>query len=224
MRSICYSLVAALAIAIGAGSPAFAQQKEVLEQEVKPQQGPGNLRGKITEWGDGKLVLQTREGDTIRIIVPEQITVIAIEKGRIQSVDFGVYVGSVAKKLAQYSPIVRDSLSWLHKGYEFRIIDEQLRGIALGHQKWDLTTESVMAHGWVDDIEGRVFSIKYGPTEAEETDVEVPRGMQVMTMTLGDTSLIKTGKPIVVGAGKNEDGVYAAQFIFIGKNGANPGL
>ena len=90
MRSICYSLVAALAIAIGAGSPAFAQQKEVLEQVVKPQQGPGNLRGKITEWSDGRLVLQTPEGDTIPIIVPEEITVIAIDKGRIQSIDFGV--------------------------------------------------------------------------------------------------------------------------------------
>src|SRR6266513_418453 len=55
---------------------------------------------------------------------------------------------------------------------ELRIIDEKLRGIALGHRKWDLLPDSVIAHGWVDDMEERVMSIKYGPTEQEETDVQ----------------------------------------------------
>ena len=217
MKSICYSAVAALAIFAAAGSDAVAQK-------MTERQGPPNLRGQIAEYGGGQLVLRTQDGNSVRIVVPEEITVIALDKGRFQEIDFGVYVGSVAIKLDEYSPIVRDSLSWLHRGYEFRVVDEQLRGIALGHQKWDLTTESVMAHGWVDDIEGRVFSIKYGPTEEEETDVEIPRDVPVLTMSLGDTSLIQKGKTVVVGAEKNEDGVFVAQFVFAGKGGTTPGL
>ncbi len=118
-----------------------------------------------------------------------------------------------------YSPIVRDSLSWLHRGYELRIIDESLRGIAVGHTKWDLTPDSVMTHGWVDDLEERVISIKYGPTEEEETDVEVPRDIPVTHMSPGDTSLVKPGAGVVVGAQPNAKGDPAAVFIFVGKDG-----
>ena len=212
MKSFRYNLVAAVAIVMALGSPALAQEE------------PDHIRGKITEVGDASIVMQTRDHGTVRVRIPEELTVIALEQGSFTKVDFGVYVGSVAIKLDEYSPIVRDSLSWLHRGYEFRIIDEQLRGIALGHKKWDLTKESIMAHGWVDDIEGRVLSIKYGPTEEEETDVEVPRDSKVLIMSLGDKSLIRVGATIFAGAAKNGDGIYEAQFIFAGKNGAVPGL
>ncbi len=178
----------------------------------------------ITEVSDSAIVMQTNDRGSVRVLIPDEITVIALDKGSFMKVDFGVYVGSVAIKLDEYSPIVRDSLSWLHRGYEFRIIDEQLRGIALGHKKWSLTKESIMAHGWVDDIEGRILSIKYGPTEEEETDVEIPRDSKVLNMSLGDTSLIREGATIFAGAQKNDDGDYVAQFIFAGTNGTVPGL
>ncbi len=212
MKSLCKNLGTALAIVLAAGSIAQAQEE------------PDHIRGRIASMGDGSIVVDTREGKSVKLMIPEEITVIALDKGRWQTVDFGVYVGSVAIKLDEFSPIVRDSMSWLHKGYELRIIDEQLRGIALGHKKWTLTDDSIMAHGWVDDIEGRVLSIKYGPTEEEETDVEVPRDVPVLKMSLGDMSLIKLGAEVFAGAQKNEDGDYVAVFIFAGKNGNDPAM
>jgi hypothetical protein len=139
-------------------------------------------------------------------------------------VDFGTYVGAVSEKLGDhiYSPIVRDSLSWLHKGFELRLIDESLRGIAVGHTKWDLTSKSVMTHGWVDDQEGRVISIKYGPTEEEETDVEISRDTPVFKMSRGDVNLIKPGARVFAGALKGAGGRYDAAFIFIGTDGVAP--
>jgi hypothetical protein len=107
---------------------------------------------------------------------------------------------------------------------ELRIIDESLRGIAVGHTKWDLTSKSVMTHGWVDDQEGRVISIKYGPTEEEETDVEVSRDTPVFKMSRGDASLIKPGARAFVGANKGAGGRYDAAFIFIGKDGVAPNM
>ncbi len=212
MKSFRYNLVAAIAIVMAMGSPALAQEE------------PDHIRGQITEVSDSAIVIQTKDGDSVRLLISDELTVIALDEGSFTKVDFGVYVGSVAIKLDEYSPIVRDSLSWLHRGYEMRIIDEQLRGIALGHKKWSLTKESIMAHGWVDDIEGRILSIKYGPTEEEETDVEIPRDSKVLYMSLGDTSLIRQGATIFAGAQKNDDGDYVAQFIFAGKNGIVPGL
>ena len=135
--------------------------------------------------------MRTRDGKTVRIALSDATTTISLSKGSFSNVDFGTYVGAVAVKLDEYSPIVRDSAVWLHKGYGLRIIDEQLRGIALGHKKWDLTPDSIISQGWVDDIEVRVLSIKWGPTDYDETDVEVPRDVPVLRMSLGDKSLIK---------------------------------
>jgi hypothetical protein len=187
---------------------------------------PERFRGQITKVDSSAIVLQTTDGKTVRLGLSNAITIFSLSKASYAEVDFGTYVGAVSEKLGDniYSPIVRDSLSWLHKGFELRIIDESLRGIAVGHTKWDLTAKSVMTHGWVDDQEGRVISIKYGPTEEEETDVEVSRDTPVLKMSRGDASLIKPGARVFVGANKGAGGRYDAAFIFIGKDGAAPNM
>jgi hypothetical protein len=185
---------------------------------------PQHFRGQITRVDNPAFTLRTRDGKTVRIAVSDATTTISLSKGSFSNIDFGTYVGSVAVKLDEYSPIVRDSAVWLHKGYELRIIDEELRGIALGHRKWDLTPDSIISQGWVDDIEVRVLSIKWGPTDYDETDVEVPRDAPVLRMSLGDKSLINAGAHVMVGANKGPDGKYEAAFIFVGKDGIVPPL
>lgn len=185
---------------------------------------PEHIRGRIMSIHGSTMVVQTHEGKTFSLVLPDDLTVISLTKGSYTMVDFGDYVGAVAVKLDEYSPIVRDSLSWLHRGFELRIIDEQLRGIALGHKEWDLTSDSIIAHGWVDDIEGRVLSIKYGPTEIEETDVEVPHEVPVHKMSLGDKSMIKTGRRIFAGVQKEAGDRYVSVFVFVGKDDSIPGL
>jgi hypothetical protein len=185
---------------------------------------PDHFRGVITKVDSSSITVKTRDAKTVRLGVTDGITVISLSKGSFTTVDFGSYVGAVAVRLEQYSPIVRDSLSWLHKGFELRVIDEELRGIALGHKAWDLPPNAIIAHGWVDDIEGRVLSIKWGPTEQEETDVETPRDAPVLRMSLGDLSLIKPDAQIFAGAHKDRDGSYVAVFIIVGKDGIVPPL
>jgi hypothetical protein len=73
-------------------------------------------------------------------------------------------------------------------------------------------------------MEGRVLSIKYGPTEQEETDVEIARDKPVLKMGLGDKSLIKPGSRITVGAQKDAAGKYSAVYIFAGEDGIVPPL
>jgi hypothetical protein len=205
-----------------AAGDAAADRSTPAPQQDKAE--PDHFRGVITKVDGSSIALKTRDGKTVRLGVLDNVTVISLAKGSFTAVDFGVYVGAVAVRLDEYSPIVRDSLSWLHRGFELRIIDEELRGIALGHKKWDLTPDSIIAHGWVDDIEGRVLSIKWGPTEQEETDVETPRDVPVLKMSLGDKSLIKADAHIFAGAQKGADGRYVAVFILVGKDGIVPPL
>lgn len=191
---------------------------------VKDGAEPDHFRGQITRLDGSSIVIKIGDGKTVRLQLPDELTVISLSKGSFTAVDFGVYVGAVAMRVEEYSPIVRDSLSWLHRGLELRIIDEELRGIALGHKDWDLPPGSIIAHGWIDDIEGRVISIKWGPTEIEETDVETPRGATVLRMSLGDKSLLEPDRHVFVGARKGKDGRYVADFIFVGKDGVVPAL
>lgn len=211
-RVVHCCLIVASAIAAMSRSQALAQQE------------PDHIRGVITAMDGSRVTLKSKDGGQAVFDLAPNITVIKLEPDSFTKIDFGVYVGSVAVRLDEYSPIVRDSLSWLHRGFELRLIDEKLRGIALGHKKWDLTPDSIMAHGWIDDIEGRVISIKYGPTEEEETDVEVPRDVPVLRMSLGDMNLVKKGAYVFAGAQKNPVGQYTAVFVFAGKDGVKPPL
>ena len=214
-RRLCLLGVIALAIVVALGTSLRAQQAKL-----------DNIRGRITSVDGSFFVLKTAKGANLRIEVAPSAAIFSLTQARFADVDCGVYVGAVSVKLGDhiYSPIVRDSLSWLHKSLEFRVIDEKLRGIAVGHTKWDLTPDSVMTHGWVDDMEGRVVSIKYGPTEEEETDVEISRDTPVAKMAPGDRSLLKPGATVFVGGQKNAQASYSAVFIFVGKDGAVPGL
>lgn len=218
--TLCCLGVIASVIAPGLVTPARAQKY------TESQAQPDRIRGEITMVDASSIVVRMRDGKTVRLRLSDELAVFSLTKASFTDVYFGTYVGSVSYKLGDniYSPIVRDSLSWLHKGFELRIIDESLRGIAVGHSKWDLTPDSVMTHGWVDDQEGRVISIKYGPTEEEETDVEVPRDVPVLKMSLGDRELIKPGARVFAGAQKGPDGDYVGVFIFIGSDGAMPPL
>jgi hypothetical protein len=200
----------------------------VRAQVMSPPSGkaePERFRGQVVKVEPSGILLQM-EGKTLRLNVDDGVTVFSLTKASYADVDFGKYVGAVSYKLGDhiYSPIIRDSLSWLHRAYELRIIDESLRGIAVGHTKWDLTGQSVMTHGWVDDMEERVISIKYGPTEEEETDVEIARDVPVFRMSLGDFRLIKPGMRIFAGAQRDGAGRYTALFFFVGQDGAVPRL
>ncbi|AOK62236.1 hypothetical protein [Burkholderia ubonensis] len=210
---LLYRAAIASAVALALCAPARAEAPE-----------PDHIRGQIVNVDGTAIAVKTRDGRTVSLTLADDTTIISLTKASFTDVDFGTYVGAVAVRLDEYSPIVRDSLSWLHKGFELRIVDDALRGIALGERKWDLTPETIMAHGWVDDMEIRVISIKWGPTEQEETDVEVGRDVPVLKMSLGDRNLLKTHANVFVGARKRADGKYVVGFIFIGKDGIVPPL
>jgi hypothetical protein len=215
---------AAIAVIFVAAFSASASAQVLSPPSGNPE--PERLRGQIMRIDGNTMTVQTADGKSVRLGLGDGPAVFTLSKASYADLDFGTYVGAVSEKLGDhiYSPIVRDSLSWLHKGLELRIIDESLRGIAVGHTRWDLTPTSVMTHGWVDDREERVISIKYGPTDDEECDVEIMRDTPVFRMARGDLKLVKQGMRVFVGAMKGSRGEYEAVFIFVGKDGVVPRL
>jgi hypothetical protein len=189
---------------------------------------PEHVRGQITAVEATALTIKATDGRSVRVLLPEGAPVFTLSKGSFSKVDFGLYVGSVAVRLDMTSPIVRatprETISWLYLGKELRIIDEALRGIAVGFKKWDFPQGSSMTHGWVDDMENRVVSIKYGPTQDEESDVLVGPDVPVTRMSVGQRSDLKAGVHAFVGASKGADGKLAAAFVFVGKDGLVPSL
>lgn len=189
---------------------------------------PDHLRGQISTVEPGAITLKTTDGRSLRLQLVDATPVFTLQKASFSAVDFGLYVGSVAVRLDMTSPIVRatprETISWLYLGKELRIIDEKLRGIAVGFKKWDLPAGSSMTHGWVDDLENRVVSIKYGPTQDEESDVLVGPDVPVTRMSVGQRSDLKVGVHAFVGANKAADGKLNAVFVFVGKDGLVPSL
>ena len=189
---------------------------------------PDHLRGQISAIDANAMTLKASDGRSLRVQLADATPVFTLVKASFSSVDFGLYVGSVAVRLDMLSPIVRatprETISWLYQGRELRIIDDKLRGIAVGFKKWDFPAGSSMTHGWVDDLENRVVSIKYGPTQDEESDVLVGADVPVTRMSVGERSDLKVGAHAFVGATKAGDGKLNAAFVFVGKDGLVPSL
>ncbi len=133
MSDAMRGIAAAAAVVLAFGAAARADEPQL-------------IRGQITTV-EGSVFVVKNGVNLYRIGLPDNAAILALSEGSFTRVEYGVYVGAVAVKLDAYSPIVRDSLSWLHQGYELRIIDEELRGIASGHQPWNLTKETIIAHG-----------------------------------------------------------------------------
>ena len=189
---------------------------------------PEHMRGQISNIDAASVTLKTADGRSLRLDLPETIAVFTLSKASFSNIDFGQYVGSVAVKLDITNPIVRatprETIGVLFQGHELRIIDEKLRGIAVGFKKWDVPKSGSMTHGWVDDIDGRTVTIKYGPQREEQSDVLVGKDMPITRMSVGARADIKAGAHAFVGATKGPDGKFSASFVFVGKDGLVPSL
>jgi hypothetical protein len=187
---------------------------------------PDHFRGTIVSANDATLTLRTREGRVLRLAFPANADVFALGKASFEEITLGTYVGSVAITPPPGSPgaAPRSSLSLLYAAAELRIIDESLRGIALGYRGWDLRPDTIMAHGWVDDLEARVLSIKYGPTDSDETDVDVPANVPIQRMSVGHRGLVKPGAAVFAGARKGPNGRHVVEYVMVGRDGVTPAL
>ena len=91
VRKLCYLMVIALVIVPALDTPALAQTV------TDPPNQPDRIRGQIITVEASLIVVKTRDGKTVRLGVPDNLSVLSLTKASFTEVEFGTYVGAVSK-------------------------------------------------------------------------------------------------------------------------------
>jgi hypothetical protein len=198
------SLLAGACIALLV-APAIAQNT---------QEGtPTHVRGTVEKFDGRILVVKSREGQHVRIMLAKDFKVTAVAKADIGDIKRGDFIGSAAMQGAD---------GRLH-AQEVLIFPEAARATGEGHYPWDLTPGSTMTNATVAEVvseaQGHLLTLKYTDGEKE---IDVPPSVPIVALAPGDPRLLKPGTAVFVPAMKKPDGTFVADFVAAGKDGVKP--
>lgn len=199
-RLLSQSLAVALLFAAGAS---FSQSA------VSPTQ---RLRGTVTSFGDGILVIAERSGETLRLQLDAKFTVNEVLPIDLSALQPGSFIGAAAMPQADGT----------QRALEVLVFPESARGSGEGHFPWDLQPGSTMTNATVADLaasaDGRTLKLRY--KDGEKT-LQVPLGVPVVTFKPGDLGLLVPGAQVLVTA-QQRDGQAVAMRALAGRNGFVP--
>ena len=192
--------VTAMGLAIVATS-AFAQERV-------------RVRGTIEKVDGNVLTVKTREGQEVKVKLPDNARVVGIQKTSIDDVKQGAYVGVSAMPQTDGS----------QKALHVHIFLDAMRGVAEGFGPWDVRPNSTMTNATVDSVvtgtDGRTLMVKYKDGEKK---IIVPPDVPIVTFAAGDKADLKPGTKIFIGAAKKlPDGTLQAARVNYGKDGLTP--
>ena len=174
---------------------------------------PTRIRGTIEKLDGQTLVVKSREGQELSVILSNDLKVSAVNKAQLSDIKQGDFIGTAA---------VPGTDGKLH-AQEVLIFPEALRGTGEGYRPWDLTPDSTMTNATVAEVaegaKGRSLKLKY---EDGEKEIDVPMETPVVTLAPGDTSLLRPGAAVFISAMKAADGTLAASRVIAGKDGVPP--
>lgn len=174
---------------------------------------PTRIRGTIEMLDGQTLVVKSREGQQLSVMLSNDLKVSAVNKAQLSDIKQGDFIGTAA---------VPGTDGKLH-AQEVLIFPEALRGTGEGYRPWDLTPDSTMTNATVAEVatgaQGRLLKLKYKDGEKQ---IDVPMEAPVVTLAPGDASLLQPGTAVFVPAMKAADGTLAASRVIAGKNGVQP--
>jgi hypothetical protein len=174
---------------------------------------PTRIRGTIETLDDQTLVVKSREGRELSVILSNDLKVSAVNKAQLSDIKQGDFIGTAA---------VPGTDGKLH-AQEVVIFPEALRGTGEGYRPWDLTPDSTMTNATVAEVaegaQGRLLKLKYKDGEKE---IDVPAEAPIVTLASGDPSLLQPGTAVFITAMKAPDGTLAASRVIAGKDGVRP--
>jgi hypothetical protein len=197
------ALVASLTVLSVFTSAAWAQQPP-----------PVRIRGTIESVDGATLMIKSREGDSLKVRMTDNVAVFGVAKTELSEIKPGSYIGVSAMPEPDGT----------QKALAVHIFPESQRGAAEGFRPWDLRPNSTMTNATVAETvkgtDGQNILVKYKDGEKK---VVVPPGTPVVTFVTGDKSEVKPGAKIIIfGAVKKDDGVLEANRVNIGRDGITP--
>jgi hypothetical protein len=174
---------------------------------------PTRIRGTIEKLDGQTLVVKSREGQELSVILSNDLKVSAVNKAQLSDIKQGDFIGTAA---------VPGTDGKLH-AQEVLIFPEALRGTGEGYHPWDLTPDGTMTNATVAEVaegaKGRLLKLKYKDGEKE---IDVPMAAPIVTLAPGDLSLLRPGAAVFISAMKAADGTLAASRVIAGKDGVPP--
>src|ERR1700690_4496605 len=178
------------------------------------QPPPVRIRGTIESVDGPMLMIKSREGDSMKVRMTDNVAVFGVVKTALSEIKPGSYIGVSAMPEPDGT----------QKALAVHIFPENQRGAAEGFRPWDLRAGSTMTNATVAQTvagtNGQDILVRYKDGEKK---VVVPPDTPVVTFVAGDKSEVKPGvKIIIFGAVKKDDGTLEANRVNIGRDGITP--
>jgi len=172
------------------------------------------VRGTVESVDGNVLTVKTREGQDVKVKLPDNARVLGIEKASIDDIKQGSYIGVSAMPQPDGS----------QKALHVHIFLDAMRGVAEGFGPWDVKPNSTMTNATVDNMvtgtDGRNITVKYKDGEKK---IIVPPDAPIVKYVPGNKDALKAGAKIfIVAAVKQPDGTLEAPNVSVGLNGLTP--
>jgi len=172
------------------------------------------VRGTVENVDGNVLTVKTREGQDVKVKLPDNARVLGIEKASIDDIKQGSYIGVSAMPQTDGS----------QKALHVHIFLDAMRGVAEGFGPWDVKPNSTMTNATVDNMvtgtDGRTITVKYKDGEKK---IIVPPEAPIVKYVPGNKDALKAGAKIfIVAAVKQPDGTLEAPNVSVGLNGLTP--
>src|SRR5271165_471645 len=100
------------------------------------------VRGTIENVDGNVLTVKTREGQDVKVKLPDNARVLGLEKASIEDIKQGTYIGVSAMPQTDGS----------QKALHVHIFPDAMRGVAEGFGPWDVRPNSTMTNATVDNM------------------------------------------------------------------------
>jgi hypothetical protein len=179
------------------------------------QPPPVRVRGTVEAVDGPVLTVKSRDGQTTyKVRLTDNAAVRGIVQAALSDIKDNSYIGVTGMPQADGS----------QKAVEIHIFPEPMRGIAEGHQPWDLVPNSTMTNAavtqMVKGVQGDEITLKY--KNGDKKIIVVPETV-IVTYVPGNKDELKPGAKIfIAGANKKDDGTLEAASVSVGRDGITP--
>ncbi len=143
-----------------------------------PKSPPVRVRGTIEQVDGPNLVVKSRDGAELKVVLADNALVVAIAKASLADVKPGAFVGVTGMPQADGT----------QRAVEVHVFPEAMRGTGEGHRPWDLQPQSTMTNGNIDqtvvEVEGQTLTLSY---KGGEKKIVVPSDTSIVSIAPGES-------------------------------------
>jgi len=171
------------------------------------------IRGTIEGLDGNALMVKSRDGQSVKINLPENWQVTAYAKAQVADIKVGSFIGVGGTPQADGS----------QKAVSINIFPESARGLGEGFRPWDQAPNGTMTNAAVAEAvaapDGQTLLLKYKDGEKK---IIVPPTATIATFGPGDKSEVKPGVAVAISAVTKPDGSLEAVRVGVGRDGFVP--